>query len=411
LTTTSSNQAAIDALRSAAQSSREQATATSDMPVRKDQALVIDTSINSIRANTQSALGELADSTGGALIANTNDLRGPLHRLSEDIQTYYEISYNPEIKTYDGAFRKIAIKMASSDWRVQSRSGYIALPPGLARGKALRAFEVPLLAALDSPDLPRAFSFEATAMRFRGRQGEPICELVIDVPLSNMTLQKQGADQFSGHLSYVALLKNRQGEVVKKFQNEIPLNVPAANLDAFKASHFIYTEHFDLAPGYYTVETAVLDGQGNRISARKGSLVMPPPATNLALSSVTFIRSTKDKGASGEEIDPLVVGTKVISPTLNPVISKAGAAALPFYMVLYPDRGAVSTPELEMEFSRNGEVLGRGPAQLGQPDKDGRIQVVATVPLAHLEPGDFTIHFIAKQGSQTAEETASFKLQ
>jgi len=139
--------------------------------------------------------------------------------------------------------------------------------------------------------------------------------------------------------------------------------------------------------------------------------VMPPPATNLALSSVTFIRSTKDKGASGEEIDPLVVGTKVISPTLNPVISKAGAAALPFYMVLYPDRGAVSTPELEMEFSRNGEVLGRGPAQLGQPDKDGRIQVVATVPLAHLEPGDFTIHFIAKQGSQTAEETASFKLQ
>jgi VWFA-related protein len=411
LMTTSTNRAAVDMLNSAARSSHDQATAKSDAPVRRDEARVIDTSIDSIRANTQSALGDLADSTGGALIANTNDLRTPLRKLAEDIQTYYEISYNPEIKTYDGSFRRTTIKMASSDWRVQSRSGYIALPPALAKGNVLRAFEVPLLAALDSPDLPKAFSFESTAMHFRGRQGEPICELVIDLPLNNVTLQKQGADQFSGHLSYVALVKDRWGEVVKKFQNEIPFTVPAAKLDGFKASHFIYTEHFDLPPGDYTVETAILDGQGNRISARKSSLMMPPSATTLALSSVTFIRSTKDRGASGEEIDPLVVGAKVISPTLNPVVSKADAAALPFYMVIYPDRGAVSAPELQMEFSRNGQILGRGPAQLGQQDKDGRIQLVATVPLARLEPGDFTIHFIAIQGSETAEETASFKLQ
>jgi VWFA-related protein len=411
LMTTSTNRAAIDMLNSAAQSSHDQATATSDTPVRRDEAQLIDTSIGSTRANTQSALGELADSTGGVLIANTNDLRGPLHKLAEDIQTYYEISYNPEIKTYDGSFRKITIKLASSDLRVQSRSGYIALPRALAKGSVLRAFEVPLLTALDSPELPKAFAYEATAMHFRGRQGQPVCELVMDVPLADVTLAKQGTGESSGRLSYVALLKDGQGEVVKKFQNEIPVSVPSAKLDGFKVSHFIYTEHFDLPPGHYTVEIAVLDGQGSRISARKSSLTMPPPATTLALSSVTFIRSTKDRESSSEEIDPLVVGTKVISPTLNPVIRKEDAAALPFYVVVYSDKSAVSAPQLEMEFSRNGQVLGRGPAQLGQPDKDGRIQLVATVPISHLEPGDFTIHFIAKQGSEAAEETASFKLQ
>lgn len=64
-----------------------------------------------------------------------------------------------------------------------------------------------------------------------------------------------------------------------------------------------------------------------------------------------------------------------------------------------------------MEFSRNGQVLGRGPAQLGQPDLDGRIPFVASVPLARLEPGNFTLRFVVNQGSETAEETASFTLQ
>jgi VWFA-related protein len=410
LMTTSTNQATVDMLNAAAESSREQATTVSG-PVKPDQANVMDTGIASARANPQTALEELAASTGGAMIANTNDLRAPLHKLAEDIQTYYEISYNPEIKTYDGSFRKITIKLASSDLRVQSRSGYIALPPALAKGSVLRAFEVPLLTALDSPELPKAFSYEATAMHFRGRQGEPVCELVMDIPLAAVTLEKRGTAESSGRLSYVALFKDGHGEVVKKFQNERAFNVPAEKLEGFKASHFIYTEHFELPPGPYTVETAVLDGRGNKISARKSSLTMLPAATTLALSSVTFVRNTRDREASSQETDPLVVGTKVISPSLNPVISKAGTEALPFYMVIYPDKNALEAPQLVMELSREGQVLGRGPAQLGQPDKDGRIQFVATVPLARLEPGDFTLRFVVKQGTETAEETASFILK
>jgi VWFA-related protein len=408
LMTTSTNRAAIDMLYRTAQTAQSVAADTGGGGGGWG---VIDEAIESTRANRQSALLELAESTGGAMIANTNDLRAPLHKLAEDIQTYYEISYNPEIKTYDGSFRKITIKLASSDLRVQSRSGYIALPPALTKGSVLRAFEVPLLTALDSPEPPKAFSYEATAMHFRGRQGEPVCELVMDIPLAAVTLEKQGKGESSGRLSYVALLKDGHGEVVKKFQNERAFNVPAEKLDGFKASHFIYTEHFELPPGPYTVETAVLDGRGNKISARKSSLTMPPAATTLALSSVTFVRNTRDREASSQETDPLVVGTTVISPTLNPVVSKAGTEALPFYMVIYPDKNALEAPQLVMELSREGQVLGRGPVQLGQPDQDGRIQFVATVPLARLEPGDFTLRFVVKQGTETAEETASFILK
>jgi VWFA-related protein len=410
LTTSSENQAAIDSLNRAAQASRDQQQ-DSTAAVRPDEAQLIDTSIESTRSNTQNTLANLAESTGGTLIANTNDLRAPLRKLAEDIETYYEITYNPEIKTYDGSFRRIAVKLDSNDLRVQSRSGYFALPPSMAREGELRAFEVPLLSALSSPQLPNGFDYQAAALHFRGPQGEPICELIIDVPLSDVTLEKQSGGQGAGRLAYVALVKDGQGEVRDKFQNEIPLNVPAAKLDAFKVSHFIYTEHFDLPPGQYDLETAVLDGQGTRISARKLSLTIPATTTALGLSSVTFVRDTKDKQATDQDTDPMLVGTKVISPSVHPVVSKSTGADLPLYMVIYPDKGLSAEPQLVMEFSRDGQVLGRGPAQLGKPDQQGRIPFVASIPLARLEPGEFTLRMIVTQGTETAEETASFTLR
>jgi hypothetical protein len=39
----------------------------------------------STRANYQTTLTNLAETTGGFLIANNNDLRGPVRKLAEDI--------------------------------------------------------------------------------------------------------------------------------------------------------------------------------------------------------------------------------------------------------------------------------------------------------------------------------------
>src|SRR5437867_5627784 len=338
LTTGSANSGAMNTLNRAARASQDQMANDGSQAVRPDEAKLFDTSIESTRANTQNTLANLAESTGGMLIANTNDMGTPLHKLAEDIQTYYEIGYAPEIKSYDGSFRKIAIKMNASDLRVQSRSGYIALPRGLAgQGSVLRAFEVPLLTVLSSAELPKTFGYQSMALHFRGAQNQSVCDLVLDVPLANLTFQKKDGDQSEGRLSYVALVKKENGEVIKKFGNDIPFQVPKAERDALTARHFIYTEHFDLPAGHYTLEPAVLDGEGNRISTRKNSLMMPPPSTALSVSSVSVVRTLKDK--------------------------------------------------------------------------DGRIQYVATVPVASLEPGEYTIRFNATQAAETAEEVTTFILQ
>ncbi len=406
----SSNQESVSALRGAAQASRNEQSNPGTQAVTKDVVQLLDTTIQSTRANYQMPLANLADSTGGFLIANTNDFRGPLRRLAEDLQTYYEITYAPEISNYDGSFHKVAVKMASGNLRAQSRAGYSALPPSMTVGTGLRSFEIPLLTALDSRELPRGFGFASSALHFRGLSNQPVCGVVLDVPLADVTFQKSDAEHIKGRLAYVILLKDAQGEVVKKFENDLPLVEPAARLEALKTTHFIYTVHFDLPPGSYALETAVQDGESKKISASKTSVTMPA-TSGLAISSVSIVRSTKEREASTEDGDPFLIGTKVISPTLDPVVRKASTSALPFYFVIYADKNVDAAPQLVMEFSRDGKVLGTGVPPLGAPDKEGRIPYVAMTPLERLQPGNYTVRFIAKQGPETAEETASFILQ
>src|SRR5437762_5547229 len=416
LTTTAMNTDATAALAGAARSSQKQFNDTGESMSAGEEgerAKSLDKALDSTRSNTQNTLANLAESTGGSLVANTNDLKAPLRRVQEDIETYYEIAYAPEIKSYDGSFHTISVKTNSNDLRVQSRSGYVALPPELARSAGnLRAYEVPLLSALSQPQLPHDFAFQSTTMRFRGARSQVMCVLAIDVPMGNLTFAAKDKDQMEGHLAYLALVKNEKSEVIKKFQNEIPINIAGEKLDAIKGSHFIYTEHFELPPGHYTVDTAVLDSEsGNKISARKSSITVAPPVSSVGLSSVSFIRNMKDKEATTEPADPLLVGSKVVSPVLNPVVPKNAASGLPFYLVAYTDKSTQAAPKLIMDFSKDGQELGQATPEIGQPDQDGRIQYVGTVPTASLEPGEYTIRFMLQQGSQTAEEAAFFTVQ
>jgi len=407
------NAGASGMLTSAADSSRRQAQSTGYQAVSRDEATAFDTALESSRANTQVTLAELSESTGGFLIANSNDLKTPLRRLNEDIETYYEISYAPQIQKYDGSFRKVLVKSARADLKIQSRSGYFALPPSMVgNGNVIAGYEVPLLKAFESATLPKSFAYHADGMHFRGQQNQSVAEIVIDVPLSAFKLEEnKSAGTFDGSFSYLAIIKNASGEVARKFGNQIPLKVPAAKMAALSQSHFIYTERVDLAPGRYSLETAVMDQQGETISADKRSILVPASDGKLGMSSVVVVRSMKDKDPSTNPTDPWLIEEKVVSPTLEPTVEKAKTQSLPFYLVVYPDKQQGAAPELVMEFTKDGQFLGRGKVPLGAPDKDGRIQYVAQVPVEQLTSGNYSVRFVVKQGDETADETVTFVLQ
>lgn len=371
-----------------------------------------DTAIMAGRANVQNTLADLADSTGGFLIANTNDFRGQLKRLTEDIETYYEVSYDPGIENYDGSFRKVSVRTDVPNARIQSRAGYFALPPAIRNQAVLSAYEVPLLKALDTMPVPKTFGFETAALHYKGTDSSPECVVVLDIPVGNLTFSEdKTTHQYSGNVAYLILVKNANGEVVKKLNAEVPLKLDADKLASVKASsHFIDVQYFSLPPGRYTLSSALLDREGNRVSARKSVFIMPDADSSLLLSSVTPIRDMKPK-AETPNTDPLLMQDRVISPEVNPTVDKANTKGLSFYMVIYPDKSSSEKPTLQMQISKDGQVLGGGAPPLGSPDALGRIQYVATVPVAQLSTGDYQMRFLVKQGSHASDETVSFAVE
>jgi hypothetical protein len=81
---------------------------------------------------------EVAESTGGKAIYNTNDLAGAALQAIDAGSNYYSIIYMPPNQTMDTRRRWITVKVDQPDLTLNYTRGYHALPPDiLVNGKAV----------------------------------------------------------------------------------------------------------------------------------------------------------------------------------------------------------------------------------------------------------------------------------
>ena len=109
--------------------------------------------------NDESPLTPLASGTDGIYIGTTGVSKNQLRHLHDDLTTWYQASWVPPIKNYDGQFRPIEVRPLRKGLVIRARSGYFAVPPTGASG--IRPFEVPLLNILAGSALPVDVGFHA----------------------------------------------------------------------------------------------------------------------------------------------------------------------------------------------------------------------------------------------------------
>jgi hypothetical protein len=209
----------------------------------------------------------------------------------------------------------------------------------------------------------------------------------------------------------VALIKDARGMVVKKLQGDMPLELTRDQVISLKLSRFTDVEYFDVPPGYYTIEAAVLDKQSGQTNARRNAMFVPRQGVGLAMSSVALIRKWRPKEPDAAPDDPFVIGDKSVTPTLLPKINKSASSSLPFYVVVYPNAKNAEKPEMYIEFNRDGFLKRVAASALEAPDAQGRVQYVANAPIGQFDPGNYAVRFVVKQGTEKAEENFSVLLE
>ncbi len=393
----------LGALRSAAAASGSQQLARGG-PVSRDQMTIVDHSNVAIRANTQLSLAEISEKTGGFMIANTNDLRPGMHHVTEDLDTHYELAYSPSIKSYDGRFRAITVTVNRPEARVQTRNGYYALP--FVPGQSILPYEVPMLSALSAAVLPNAIPFRAVGLHFKSSTGDPLAVVVVDVPLAGIDFARDQANHlYQTHFSVLALLKDLDGTVIRKLSQDVPRQGPIDKLDAFKNGHFIYSQYAPLPPGRYLLETVVIDRQTGKMGAMRSSVLIPPSAGNLAISSLVRVRSVSpgvpDTLAAN---DPFQVESDKISPSLDETAHVGAGSQVSLFFAVYVPPGSTSVPGLSIEFLQDGNPIGQGKPKLLAPDSRGIIPYIAATPLDSFKPGQYEVRVTVSQDGKTATE-------
>ena len=402
----------VDLAGAAAQSQRQMANRGSG-PVSRADVMIGEQAEEAIRRNVQNTLAELAENTGGFLIANTNDLRTGMRKIANEVSTYYALSYIPSNLFLDGKFRKVTVKVKRSGVKLQTRNGYFALPA--TEGTPLLPFEVPMLSALDAKATAREITYRNASLVYPTQSQKSEVVVYTEIPLADFAFRVDGkTKEYEANISTLAIVKDHAGQVVQKFSQIFPLRGPRDKAAATRSRNILFYRTLELHPGRYSVESVVRDGISEKMSMKRSVLIVPArPERSAALSTVALVKRLDDaRGSTELARSPLNFQERLVIPNLQQEINSKETTELLFYFVAMIPTNQASKPTMDMIVSRDGQALGRlGETPLPVPDDAGRVPYVAKLPLGSFSTGNYDVQVLINHSGATATNSVTFVIQ
>jgi len=359
-------------------------------------------------ADSKSPMAAFSKATGGAYIDAQNSTTKPLQQMVQDLTTYYQASYVPPFKDYDGKFRTIHVKPLRTGLEIQTKTGYFALAGDAESG--IQPFEVPLLKALAEPDLPTELKFHAAVLRFGDLPDGNTSTVGVEVPIAELEAKRDPKSNLSSaHVSIVVQIKDATGTVIEHYSKDIAKRGATETLDRDRTAMVALERHFVTTPGKYTMEVAVLDQNSGKTGAERTDFEIPDRAGALSISDMILVRDVD--GSHEEEIDPLEplrYEHRKVTPNLTGEMP-ANDKNVSLFFILHPNAASSEPTTLEMQLIHNGNA-GRRIPLLHVDGERGPIPYLANVKSRALAPGVYEVKAFLSQGGKTTEALGTFRV-
>lgn len=357
-----------------------------------------------VSSNTQLSMQEIAESTGGFAVTNTNQIAEPMQRVMEDIRDHYEIAYAPSSTKYDGHFRTIEVRISRPHLTVQTRKGYFALPD--INGEPLDTYEMAGLNAINERPSPAAFPYDAALIKFRPGPDTVNYEITFDIPISALSAvinRKTGKVQTRA--SVLALIRNGNGEIVGKVSRNLMREANKSELPHFARQRILYAEPLALSSGHYHIDLAVTDAQTQKTSVKHLSLFVDT-GKEFGLSSLELVKSVAPQSGPRVAQDPFETDTVRVVPTLAQ--SVPAGQPLNVYFIVYPQmKESTEIPKVTMQMFQDGKETARKTIDMPTPQKDGSVPIILRL---NPPPGECDLVVTAQDGALAAQSTLSVKV-
>ncbi len=364
-----------------------------------------------LRMDPHAGLGQLAEETGGFLIANTNDLRAGFERIETDMRNYYLLTYVPSNDNFDGKFRQIAVKVKRPGVHVSSRRGYFAIRE--TSGLPVAAHEAPAIAALDKTPVPNAFPMFTAALRFPERARPQLLPLVVEVSTANITFAPtEDGKSYRSDFTVLVRFRDAGNQIIDKLSQRYEVTGPIEAIEKAKQGQVIFYRQPELPTGTYTMETVVYDALSQKASVRFKTIEQTEQNPDeLRMSSLMVVsRGEKVPTDQRPADNPLFVGEMLLYPNLGAPLKKGTDHELAFFFTAYLGGGTASDLAGTIELLQDAKVVARAPMTLPKADENGRVQQVSRLPIDALAPGRYQLRVQVQQGSATVSKMTEFRV-
>ena len=218
----------------------------------------------------------MAMSTGGAYLFSEDNLKKPFRQAVADLTTYYEASYVPPKREYDGTFHQVTLKPLRHGLKLRARAGYFAVPPA----SGMRPYELALMKVFSGPHVPDDVQFSSSVLRLGELPTGNENTLAVEVPISSLETQSDAnTNLISWHVLIASEIKDKSGTIVDHFSEDIPGHGALSLKDQVELGSATMQRHFPLPVGEYTLETVVVDRNNGKMGAERANFEVAPPGS------------------------------------------------------------------------------------------------------------------------------------
>ena len=359
----------------------------------------------------QKPLVALASGTGGVYIGASTGSKRQLRQIHDSLTSWYQASWVPAIKNYDGQFRPIHVRSLRKDVVIRARSGYFAVPP--MESSEIHPFEMPLLNILARPALPADIAFHAGILHLGALPDGNAAELTVQVPVSQLEIHHDDNTHLSSvHATIVAVIKNSKGAVLQRFGQDFPLRESPGMFSSESGQTLTLQRQFSAQPGVYTLETAVMDRVANKAGAQRATFtIQPPPQHGPALSDIALVQSVEPVEQDTQIFQPMRYRDGRIVPNLATELPQ-GTSSLSLFFLVHPVAGSQSRPTLRLQIFRNRQLLTEMPMQQKKVSGTGAaVPYLATIHGSVFPPGDYRLKALLSQDGSAASSSVSFRIE
>ena len=217
-------------------------------------------------------MAQVAHSTGGVFVHNTNDYDGGFRQAGALPECSYLLAFSPQNLKYDGKFHKLKVELVNGkDLSVQARNGYFAPNQELRpEERAKQEIDDAVFARAEYMEFP----VEVHTQFFKVSEREVRLSVVSRVDARALRFRKEG-DRNRLNLRMVCVAFDRDGNLVDGTQRNVDLLLRDATLAHLLSTGLNLRGQLKVNAGNYAIRVVVYEVDSARMTALNRTVEIP----------------------------------------------------------------------------------------------------------------------------------------